>query len=124
MKTSHYITSSFLIGALVVVFIGLGLINSSSNQATLPVYFIANQNYKSGNFTDAITGYYQALRDNPSLIQKEPLIRFKIGYGYFKTGDFQKSHDIFQKSQESLEVIQDYLEYFQLLSAIELNPEK
>ena len=86
----------------------------------MPAYFVANQNYKLGKFTDAINGYYEALKDNPSLIQKEPLVRFKIGYGFYKTGDFKKSLDIFENSRQSLEVIEDYLSYFKFLSELRI----
>ena len=110
----------FLSLSLIILMMIFAFINYSSNQATLPAYFVANQNYKLGKFTEAITGYYEALKDNPNLIQKEPLVRFKIGYGFYKTGEFQKSLDIFENSRQSLAIIEDYLSYFQFLSALQL----
>ncbi len=94
------------------------LSNHEGNSADLPAYFVANQHYKAGKFQDAIDSYFRALKDNPGLLYKEPLVRFKIGYGFYQTRDYQKSLDIFQTGTKSLDIIVDYLYYFQIISQL------
>lgn len=90
--------------------------NQPGKQVILPAYYTANQAYQTGKFQEALEGFLVALKENPSLLQKEPLIRFKIGYGFFRMGEFRKTIDVFEKSRQSLEMIEDYLVYFQILS--------
>lgn len=106
----------------IIVFLGLvGLLfffiaTQPGRQATVPAYFLANQDYQSGKFQEALTGFFDALKENPSLIQKEPLVRFKIGYSFYQTGEYRKSLEVLESGQRSLNEIEDYLLYFQILS--------
>ena len=111
-KSSKYILLFCAFALVVLVFIA----SQPGPQATIPAYFIANQAYQSGKFREAIRGFYDALKENPGLIQKDPLVRFKIGYSFYETGEYKKSLDVMETGRNSLGEIEDYLLYFQILS--------
>ena len=67
-----------ILSILLLVILG----SKSNNPVNLPAYFLANQYYKAGDFQEALVGFFDALKHNPNLIRKEPLVRFKIGYGF------------------------------------------
>ncbi len=115
-KISAAALTLLLLGCMLLLFSG----SEHGSQVTLPVYFIANQNYHAGNFHEAVQGFFAALKDNPGLIQKEPLIRFKIGYGFYQTGEFSKSLEVLESGRKYLEPVEDYLIYFQALSHLRL----
>jgi soluble lytic murein transglycosylase-like protein len=115
-KTSFTALTLMLMGCLLLILSG----SDHGNQVTLPAYFVANQNYRTGNFNEAVKGFFAALKDNPGLIQKEPLIRFKIGYGFYQTGEFRKSLEVLESGKKYLETVKDYLVYFQALSHLHL----
>ncbi len=94
--------------------------STSSNPNNLPAYFLANQYYQAGNYQESLQGFFNALRHNPNLIHKEPLVRFKIGYGFYQTGEYQKSLDVFENSRKSLGIIEDYLLFYESLCYLKL----
>ncbi|MBN2366020.1 MAG: hypothetical protein EH225_08495 [Calditrichaeota bacterium] len=110
------IFSTILFGCLFIIISGV----REEKQLTLPVYFIANQNYNSGNYPEAVKGFLQALKENPGLLQKEPLIRFKIGYAFYQSGEFEKTIDVLETGRKYLGTIDDYIAYFQILSFMKL----
>jgi len=121
MKSKLSKTVTVIFTGIVFIAILLFILGStSSNPNNLPAYFLANQYYQSGNFPAALEGFFNALRHNPNLIHKEPLVRFKIGYGFYRTGEYQKSVDVFENSRAPLDIIEDYLLYFQTLSYLKL----
>lgn len=111
-KKSKYIFLLFTLAGIVLIFMA----TLPGPQATIPAYFVANQAYQSGKFQDAIRGFYDALKENPGLIQKDPLVRFKIGYSFYQTGDYKKCMDVMEAGRKSLNEIEDYLLYFQILA--------
>ncbi len=115
-KSSGYILLTIVIFCTIIFF----LWHQPSHQATLPAYFVANQAYRSGKFTEALDGFLKALKDNPGIIQKEPLVRFKIAYGFYRISDYQKTIDVLEKGRRPLHFIEDYLLYFQAISYLQL----
>lgn len=121
MKIATKRSSGYIVLAIVIVGILIFFLwHQPSHQATLPAYFVANQAYRSGKFTEALDGFLKALKDNPGIIQKEPLVRFKIAYGFYQTGDYQKTIDVLEKGRRPLHFIEDYLLYFQAISYLQL----
>lgn len=94
--------------------------NQTSHQADLPAYYIANQAYQSGKFDEALNGFLRALKDNPGIIHKEPIIRYKIAHSFYQTHQYQKAIDVLENSRQFLPFIEDYLLYHQILSYLQL----
>ena len=90
------------------------------NPAKVADFYATNQLYKTGQYQAALDSFYRLLKLQPGLLQKEPLLRFKIGYSYFKLGNFNESLKVFESSSKDLEIIQDYLLYFQAVSHLQL----
>ena len=107
--------SGFIVGWLLIL-----VTNYPVNTARLADSYTADQLYQAGQYQTALDSFYQLLKLQPGLLQKEPLLRFKIGYCYFKLGNFNEAVKVFENSSGELQIIQDYLLYFQAISQLRL----
>ncbi len=89
-------------------------------QYQLPDYYSANMAYQAGNFTEALKNFREAIKKNPELLREDPLLKFKIGYALFQVGEWEKAMVLFGKSRKQLGILDDYLDYFQILSRLHL----
>ena len=110
----------------VISFLVLGLLFSllssfkiqSRTHLSLPIYHIANAAYREGKFEQALRGFARALSKNPDLPRVDPLLNFKMGYALFKTGDWDAALQKLIQSEKELDLLQDYLLYFQAVSLL------
>ncbi len=110
------IRKSILLGSIFLVL----LTHHQSNPSGVPDFYQLNQLYQSGQYQKALDSFYQLLKIQPGLLQKEPVLRFKIGYAHFQLGNSLQAVEIFQNSLPHLKIIEDYLLYFQALCYLKL----
>lgn len=110
------IISLLVRGSILLVFLGSGTINPSG----IPDFNMINQLYQSGRYQAVIDSFYQVLKKQPGLLQKEPVLRFKIGYSYFQLGNYNQALKVFENSLPDLKIIEDYVLYFQAFSYLHL----
>lgn len=89
-------------------------------QYDLPDYYSANVAYQAGNFDEALNRFNEAIKKHPELLREDPLLKFKIGYALFRIGQWQKAVVMFRKSRGQLRILEDYLDYFRILSHLRL----
>lgn len=112
-------TFSYL-SILLLLFMVWFLPNQSEPQYQLPAYYTANINYKNGNFEEALNGFYQALNQNPAVLNKDVLLPFKIGYALYRTGKWNLAIQVLEHNRTELKQVEDYLLYYRLVSYLQL----
>ena len=115
-KTSRFVFIIILLVCILTILIR----TQTGKQATIPAYFLANEAYRTGDFKLALERFYDSLKENPGLIRKDPLVRFKIGHSFYKTENFDNAIAVFEKGRSELKRIEDYLYYFELLSYLNM----
>ncbi|GAB4378931.1 MAG: tetratricopeptide repeat protein [Calditrichia bacterium] len=103
----------------ILLFLSLFLVEE---QAQVPdpmtIYHKANAAYREGRFPEALESFKRVLHLNPHFYRQDPLLNFKIGFCYFRLGEWEKSLSQFELSREELGILEDYSLYFQILSVL------
>jgi len=92
----------------------------ASKKPILPAYSAGLEAYRSGRYDKALDYFSQAITQSPNLVRQDPLLRFRIGYAFFKNKNFFESQIAMETSRKTLKVIEDYPIYFQILSFLKV----
>lgn len=80
----------------------------------------ADSLYVKHNFEKALQNYL-LVYEQDNLLKKDPKLNFKIGYSYYKIGEYEEAISFLNTKQISDSMLPEYTEYFNFRSVIKLN---